>query len=86
MIIGIDLGTSNSMAAVYKDGGVKLIPTSLGSYVTPSVVNADEKGNFIAGEVAKERKTKEPLNTVDMFKRDMGTSKSNTLISALPEV
>ena len=74
MIIGIDLGTSNSMAAVYKDGGVKLIPTSLGSYVTPSVVNVDENGSFIAGEVAKERKTTEPLNTVDMFKRDMGTN------------
>ena len=73
MIIGIDLGTSNSMAAVYKDGEVKLIPTSLDSYVTPSVVNVDENGSFIAGEVAKERKTTEPMNTVDMFKRDRFT-------------
>lgn len=75
MILGIDLGTSNSMAAVYKDGEVKLIPTSIGGYVTPSVVNVDDKGNFIAGEIAKARKTTEPLNTVDMFKRDMGTKR-----------
>lgn len=73
MILGIDLGTSNSMAAVYKDGEVKLIPTSLGDYITPSVVNVDDSGNFIVGKVAKERKTKEPLNTVDKFKRNMGT-------------
>ena len=73
MILGIDLGTSNSLAAVYKDGEVKLIPTNVGGFVTPSVVNVDKKGNFITGEVAKERKTTEPLNTVDKFKREMGT-------------
>ena len=74
MILGIDLGTSNSMASVYKDGEVKIIPSSFGSYVTPSVVNLDEEGSFITGELAKERKITEPLNTVDMFKRKMGSN------------
>ena len=75
MIIGIDLGTSNSMAAVYKDGEVKLIPTGIGEggFVTPSVVNVDENRNFITGELAKERIITEPLNTVERFKRKMGT-------------
>lgn len=75
MILGIDLGTSNSMAAVYKDGEVKLIPTAVGGYLTPSVVNIDDNGIFCTGEVAKERKLRHPLNTVDMFKRSMGTDR-----------
>lgn len=75
MVIGIDLGTSNSMAAVYKDGEVKLIPTSMGEkiFVTPSVVSMDENRNFITGELAKERNFIEALTTVDKFKRKMGT-------------
>ena len=73
MILGIDLGTSNSMAAVYKDGEVILVESRTGSYVIPSVVSMDENGIFYTGDVAKQRKKKYPDTTVDMFKRSMGT-------------
>ena len=72
MILGIDLGTSNSIAAVYKDGNVHMIPISSGGYVTPSVVSLDENGKFCVGEIAKNRKKRYPADTVDMFKRSMG--------------
>ena len=75
MILGIDLGTSNSLASVYIDGEVKIIPTLSGGFVTPSVVNLGEDGSFYVGEIAKERKLTHPQNTADMFKRDMGTTK-----------
>ena len=68
MIIGIDLGTSNSLAAIYKDGEVQIIDN------TPSVVAVDEKGLFYAGEVAKEKRQLRPENTADKFKRSMGTN------------
>ncbi len=73
MILGIDLGTSNSMAAVYRNGKVDFIPSRMGSKIIPSVVSMDENGFFYAGEVAKERKLKSPHMTVDLFKRSMGT-------------
>ena len=43
-ILGIDLGTTNSLGALYIDGHIQLIPNALGSYLTPSVVNIDEAG------------------------------------------
>ncbi len=79
MILGIDLGTSNSMAAVYRDGKVEFIPSRTGSKIIPSVVGMDENGLFYAGEVAKERKVKYPHMTVDLFKRSMGTKKTFTI-------
>lgn len=79
MILGIDLGTSNSMAAVYRDGKVDFIPSRTGSKIIPSVVGMDENGLFYAGEVAKERKLKYPHMTVDLFKRSMGTKKTFTI-------
>lgn len=74
MIIGIDLGTSNSMAAVYKDGDVQLIPSCAGGVTTPSVVALDEAGVFHAGKVAKEMSLKESAITAQRFKRSMGTN------------
>ena len=43
MILGIDLGTTNSLAAVYQNAEVQVIPNRLGSVLTPSVVSIDEK-------------------------------------------
>lgn len=54
-IIGIDLGTTNSLAAYWKDGESILIPNALGNYLASSVVSVDEKGTVYVGEVAKER-------------------------------
>ena len=50
-VIGIDLGTTNSLAAVWKDGHEVLIPNRFGSYLTPSVVT-EEDGAVLVGIVA----------------------------------
>ena len=49
MILGIDLGTTNSLVAVYKDGDVTVIPNRLGSLLTPSVVSVDAEGTVYVG-------------------------------------
>ena len=75
MILGIDLGTTNSLVAVYKDGDVTVIPNRLGSLLTPSVVSVDAEGTVYVGETALERKSVDPANTVSGFKRAMGTER-----------
>ena len=72
-IIGIDLGTTNSLAAQYTSEGVKLLRNSSGNALIPSVVGLDDEGNLIVGEVAKERLITHPDLTVSEFKRTMGT-------------
>lgn len=76
MILGIDLGTTNSLAAVYKDGVPVIIKSRVGKKQIPSVVSVDENGFFYAGDVAKERMETYPKDTVSVFKRDMGTDKT----------
>ena len=46
-IIGIDLGTTNSLGAVYRNNQVELIPNRYGSFLTPSVVSIDEENNIL---------------------------------------
>lgn len=75
MIIGIDLGTSNSIASIWKDGSVQLLKNNLGSYLTPSVVSVDTDGQIIVGEAAKNRLISHPDKTAAQFKRYMGTGK-----------
>lgn len=71
-VIGIDLGTTNSLAAYYKDGKSVLIPNEFGEYFTPSVVHVNPKGEVIVGRAAKELLITDPDNTVAVFKRSMG--------------
>ena len=52
MIVGIDLGTTNSLIAWYSPEGPKIIPNRLGKNLTPSVVSVDEEGNVYVGETA----------------------------------
>ena len=75
MLIGIDLGTTNCLAAYYEEGQPKLIPNRLGEYLTPSVISVDENNQLYVGATAKERKMKYPDETVEVFKRSMGTGK-----------
>lgn len=75
-IIGIDLGTTNSLASVYTENGVMVIPNSLGNRLTPSVVGLDDDGNVIVGDVAKERLITHPERTAAEFKRTMGTDRT----------
>lgn len=78
-IIGIDLGTTNSLVAVWEEGHAQLIPNSFGEYLTPSVVSMDKDGTFYVGKVAKERMVTHPKDTASVFKRFMGTSKTYRL-------
>lgn len=72
-IIGIDLGTTNSLAAVWKDGKSVIIKNSLGDIATPSVVGVDDNGEILVGRVASERLVSAPALTTSEFKRRMGT-------------
>ncbi len=78
-VIGIDLGTTNSLAAVWRDGKSELIPNSYGEYLTPSVVSVDENDEILIGKVAKERLITYPDRTASSFKRYMGTDKTYSL-------
>jgi len=79
MIIGIDLGTTNSLIAVWNDCESKLIPNVYGSTLTPSVVGIDDDGSIIVGAIAKERLLTHPHLTIANFKRFMGTQKKYKL-------
>ena len=75
-LIGIDLGTTNSLGVVYREGRAELIPNRFGSFLTPSVVSVDENGAVITGAVAKERLITHPERTVASFKKFMGTKET----------
>ena len=73
VIIGIDLGTTNSACGVWKPQGVELIPNRLGDVLTPSVVGLDDSGEIIVGRTARQRLIHHSDKTVAAFKRLMGT-------------
>lgn len=79
MIIGIDLGTTNSLVGVWQNGKAVLIPNSLGEYLTPSVVSIDKDGAILTGKIAKERLISHPNQTAHTFKRFMGSQKVYSL-------
>ena len=79
MIVGIDLGTTNSLIAYYTKEGAKIIPNRLGKNITPSVVSIDEDGQVFVGETAKERLMLHPDSSAQVFKRDMGSEKKFVL-------
>ncbi|MEW4329364.1 molecular chaperone HscC [Rossellomorea marisflavi] len=78
-MIGIDLGTSNSLVSYWTEDGPALIPNVLGSHLTPSIISVDESGEILVGQVAKERLITHPQATVAAFKRHMGTQKAYKL-------
>jgi molecular chaperone DnaK len=71
-IIGIDLGTTNSVVAVMEGGEVKVIPNQEGSRLTPSVVAFTDKGDRLVGEPAKRQAITNSRRTVFSIKRFMG--------------
>ena len=79
MIIGIDLGTTNSLAAVWRDGKATIIPNALGEHLTPSCVSIDDDGTVLVGRAARERLQTHPQLTAAVFKRYMGSEKKITL-------
>ncbi|MCI8909695.1 MAG: Hsp70 family protein [Oscillibacter sp.] len=86
-IIGIDLGTTNSLACVYRNSRAELIPNELGEYKTSSAVSVLEDGSVLVGAAAKERLISHPESTAAGFKVWMGTDRITTLgaLSFKPE-
>ncbi len=78
-IIGIDLGTTNSLVSIWKDGQAEIIPNVLKKHLTPSIISVDENNEILIGDVAKERLITHPEATVSNFKRFMGSSKKFNL-------
>jgi molecular chaperone DnaK len=71
-IIGIDLGTTNSVVAVMEGGEPKVIPNEEGGRTTPSVVGFTKSGERLVGQVAKRQAITNPQNTIYSIKRFMG--------------
>lgn len=74
MIIGIDLGTTNSLVCAWVNGKAVLIPNEFGDVVTPSVVSVDND-SIVVGKIAKQRLVSHPEETIASFKRFMGTNR-----------
>ena len=79
MIVGIDLGTTNSLVACFIDGSPLIIPNVHGEQLTPSVVSVGEDGEIFVGNIAKERLVTHPSLTAEIFKRSMGSKKQYNL-------
>ena len=71
-VIGIDLGTTNSVVAVVEGGDPTVIANQEGSRLTPSVVGFTKEGEILVGQVAKRQAITNPENTVFSIKRFMG--------------
>src|SRR4051794_35484134 len=72
-VIGIDLGTTHSVAAHLTAEGPRLIPNSLGDVLTPSVVGIDPDNRLLVGRAARELQVTQPERCAALFKRYMGT-------------
>src|SRR3989338_76447 len=71
-IIGIDLGTTNSVVAIMEGGSPKIIVNEEGDRLTPSVVGWSKDGEVMVGKIAKRQAVVNPENTVYSIKRFMG--------------
>ena len=77
-ILGVDLGTTNSLAVVYKEGKPIRIPNAYGEFVTPSAVSILD-GKIVVGKLAKERLITHPECSASLFKQNMGSDVTYTL-------
>ncbi|MEO7502117.1 MAG: Hsp70 family protein, partial [Gemmatimonadaceae bacterium] len=75
-VIGIDLGTTNSVVAVMEGGDPVVIPNAEGGRTTPSVVGFTKDGERLVGQIAKRQAVTNPQNTVFSIKRFMGRKMS----------
>lgn len=79
LIVGIDLGTTNSLCAYFRDGRPQLVPNAHGDVLTPSVVGVLPSGEVIVGAAAKELSVRYPDRAVATFKRWMGGTHEATI-------
>lgn len=76
MIVGIDLGTTNSAAALFENGETRLIPNALGDLLTPSAVAIQPDGTTLVGKPALNHWAVKPAEAITSFKRFIGTNKT----------
>jgi molecular chaperone HscC len=79
MIVGIDLGTTNSLIGAYSETGPLLFPNPLGSHLTSSAISIDDDGGILVGQGALDRLITHPDRSVAGFKRWMGSSRETRL-------
>ena len=84
-VIGIDLGTTNSVVAVMEGGKPEVITNSEGNRTTPSVVAYTKKGELLVGQIAKRQAVVNPENTFYSIKRFIGR-KTNEITEELRQV
>jgi molecular chaperone HscC len=75
LIIGIDLGTTNSLCSIFREGRPRLIPNAHGDVITPSIVAVLESGEVVVGATAKHLRVTQPERCASCFKRWMGTGR-----------
>ncbi len=80
-IIGIDLGTSNSLVSYIKNGSPRIIPNERGERMTPSVVHFKESGDVVVGQMAKNQAVINADQTVSLVKLSMGTDRQYTILN-----
>ena len=83
MIVGIDLGTTNSLIGAYTDAGPVLFQSPLGDMLTPSVVSLDDDNGILIGQGARDRLITHADRSIATFKRWMGISGNNCLTAQL---
>jgi molecular chaperone HscC len=79
MIVGIDLGTTNSLVAAWLGGEAVLIPNAMGGVLTPSCVSLEADGTVLVGEAARQRLQTHPSRSAALFKRYMGSNRTQRL-------
>ena len=87
-VLGIDLGTGNSVVAIFENGSAKIIENNEGNATTPSVINFADNNEILVGITAKRKATVDPHNTIYEIKRLMGHQYTDqevqTTISQVP--
>ena len=78
-ILGVDLGTTNSLGAVFQKGGPVMVPNALGQLLTPSVVAVMPDGEIVVGSTARDYRVTQPDSCVSRFKQWMGSDHEVTL-------
>ncbi|QIK69394.1 Hsp70 family protein [Erysipelothrix sp. HDW6C] len=73
MLIGIDLGTTNCLVSIRKDGKTVLVPNEFNEFLTPTAIHISHNAEITIGKIALEKKIEEPSRTVSLFKRSMGS-------------
>ena len=77
IVIGIDLGTTNSLPAIWKDGGPQILRVEGEPALVPSIVHIGDDGRALVGRAAKARALDDPAHTIHSVKRFMGRSLSD---------